>query len=73
MVGKAYHAFELWSDWLSGARVEVALIGFGLGIGLGLVIFVSYTVCINHFLVKEVKQPSVRSDFSIKCGSTICD
>ena len=48
---RAYHLFEILSDcgWV---RVRVSLIG--VAIGLGVVMFVSYTVCANHFLEQLV-------------------
>ena len=42
---RAYHLIEIWPDWLR-ARIRVGPIE----LGLGLVLFVSYTLCINHFL-----------------------
>ena len=33
MSSRAYHPFEVWSDWL-GVRASVALIGLGSGLGL---------------------------------------
>ena len=49
--GRAHHLPEIRSDWLR-VGVRVALIGEGLALGLGISLlqFVSYTVCVNHFL-----------------------